>query len=168
MTYAILLASGLGQRFKKTPTKALYLVNGKPLFMYSTNTFLKIKSISKIVLVVPPNLVDHFQKYVHSSKVLVCLGNTENRYLSLKNGMDFLNKRVKLQENDIILTHDVARPNITADIIKQNIKTCTKFNLASTLLPLADSLCEINPTSKYIDRGSKYLVQTPQSLRYKE
>jgi 2-C-methyl-D-erythritol 4-phosphate cytidylyltransferase len=136
--------------------------------MYSLDTFLKVKSINKIVLVVPPHLINNFKKHIHSSKVLICLGNTKARYLSLQNGIKFLDKQVKLLPNDIIVTHDVARPNVTVEIIKQNIATCIKHNFASTLSPLVDSLCEINATSKYIDRTGKYLVQTPQTIKYRQ
>jgi 2-C-methyl-D-erythritol 4-phosphate cytidylyltransferase len=81
--------------------------------------------------------------------------------------MKFLKEHYSLSVRDIIITHDCARINITSDIINRNIAVAKKYGLASTVLPISDSLCEITNTSRYIARNDKYLVQTPQTFQYK-
>jgi 2-C-methyl-D-erythritol 4-phosphate cytidylyltransferase len=166
MTYAIILAAGFGSRFVKQPIKPLFVINKKPIFLHSVLTFLKNKNIDKILLVVNKDYENLYKKYL-SKNILTCHGDKSFRYQSLINGVSFLEKKYSLNKNDIIITHDAARINVDNEIINQNITISKKYGYATTILPINDSICEINKISKYIDRNNKYLVQTPQTIQYK-
>jgi 2-C-methyl-D-erythritol 4-phosphate cytidylyltransferase len=56
---------------------------------------------------------------------------------------------------------------VSASIIDDNIRVASDTGYASTVLPIHDSLCEINKTTKYITRDHKFSVQTPQSFQYR-
>jgi 2-C-methyl-D-erythritol 4-phosphate cytidylyltransferase len=82
MVYAIILAAGIGARFKKTPIKPLYVINKKPLFLHSVDTFLACKKIDKILLVINDKYKKRFQKYLSIPKyknILICNGNQSAR-----------------------------------------------------------------------------------------
>jgi 2-C-methyl-D-erythritol 4-phosphate cytidylyltransferase len=81
--------------------------------------------------------------------------------------MAFLNANYSILPTDIIITHDAARINVNSRIINDNICVAKKHGYASTVLPLADSLCQLNKTISYVSRDNKFLVQTPQTFQYK-
>jgi 2-C-methyl-D-erythritol 4-phosphate cytidylyltransferase len=170
MTYAIILAAGLGHRFKETPIKPLFPIKGKPLFLHSLNVFLSCKNIETIILVINKEHRVSYLKYIDKLKSKNCyltFGDPKQRYKSLMNAMMYVQKNFSLQPNDIILTHDAARINVTPKIIKQSILVAQKYGYASTVLPIHDSIGEIIKTVKYLDRHNKYLIQTPQTIQYK-
>jgi 2-C-methyl-D-erythritol 4-phosphate cytidylyltransferase len=82
MVCGIILAAGVGQRFKKTPIKPLYIINKKPLFLHSLDTFLATKKIHKILLVINDQYLKDFKKYLSLPKyknVLICNGDQQAR-----------------------------------------------------------------------------------------
>jgi 2-C-methyl-D-erythritol 4-phosphate cytidylyltransferase len=82
MTYAIILAAGLGTRFKKTPIKPLFIINQKPMFLHSVETFVRNHKIDKVLLVVNHEYKTAFQKHINTLKsknVLICEGDNVAR-----------------------------------------------------------------------------------------
>jgi 2-C-methyl-D-erythritol 4-phosphate cytidylyltransferase len=106
-------------------------------------------------------------KWSKSGKIIVCKGDKNERQQSLINGINALEQSVKLKPQDVIITHDAARPFPYQYLIDHHIKNTKRFGYSTTLYKINDSLCELNKTIKYLDRQNKYLVQTPQSLLYK-
>jgi 2-C-methyl-D-erythritol 4-phosphate cytidylyltransferase len=72
-----------------------------------------------------------------------------------------------LKPNDVIITHDAARAFPYQYLIDKHVKNTKKYGYSTTLYQINDSICEVNKTIEYVDRKNKYLVQTPQSLLYK-
>ncbi|MDR0675222.1 MAG: 2-C-methyl-D-erythritol 4-phosphate cytidylyltransferase [Mycoplasmataceae bacterium] len=170
MTYGIILAAGIGERFKKTPIKPLFLIKGKPLFLYTVDTFLDSQRIDKILLVINQKFKKQFQGYLASPKyrsILICDGDQRARWKSLIKAMDYLSSHCVLKPNDIIVSHDAARINLTTKIINDNILVTNKYGYASTVLPLHDSIMEFKDQALYLERTHKYIVQTPQTFQYK-
>jgi 2-C-methyl-D-erythritol 4-phosphate cytidylyltransferase len=172
MNYGIILAAGNGTRLEiKNPIKPLVLIKSKPLFYHSLSTFLNNKQINEIVLVVNQKYHNAYLQYINQHKfkkpVYVIDGSNQARHLSLLIAMNFLKDKKQLNINDIIVTHDAARINVSNELINSSIAIAKKYGYSSTVLPLYDSLCEITNKSKYIERSHKYLVQTPQTFQFK-
>jgi 2-C-methyl-D-erythritol 4-phosphate cytidylyltransferase len=170
MVYGIILAAGIGERFKKTPIKPLFCIKNKPMFLYALDTFLKTKKIDKILLVINDQYKQQFQKYLTGSKyknLLICNGCQGARWKSLINGVNYLASNFKINPTDIIITHDAARINVTPAIITNNILVASQCGYASTVLALHDSIMEFNSQAVYLERSHKYIVQTPQTFQYK-
>ena len=111
--YVIILAAGRGNRLKNKIPKCFVCLKNIPIYSYSLKTFLQIKKIKKIVLVVPKQ---YRNKIMQNKKVIVTVGG-ETRNESFENGLVVLFKYLKL--NDKIIVHDAARPYITKqDILK--------------------------------------------------
>jgi 2-C-methyl-D-erythritol 4-phosphate cytidylyltransferase len=172
MNYGIILAAGNGKRLEiKNPIKPLVIIKSKPLFYHSLSTFLNNKRVNEIVLVVNHKYRKAYSQYLSKHKlhkpIYVINGSDKARHLSLLIAINFLKNNKQLNNDDIIITHDAARINVTNELINASITTTKKYGYASTVLPLYDSLCEITNKSKYIERSHKYLVQTPQTFQYK-
>jgi 2-C-methyl-D-erythritol 4-phosphate cytidylyltransferase len=82
-------------------------------------------------------------------------------------GMQYLQNHFHLKPNDIIVTHDAARINVSNKIIFDNITTASKQGYASTVLALHDSIIKLDKQASYLERSHKYIVQTPQTFQYK-
>jgi 2-C-methyl-D-erythritol 4-phosphate cytidylyltransferase len=167
MNYAIILAAGKGIRSGYDKHKALLLYKKIPIYMYSLNTFFNNNNINKIILVMPPKQKFKINKKFNN-KVFVCEGDENNRQQSLINAMNLLKQVSNHQPEDVIITHDAARPFITNDLINNHIVNTKKYGYSTTLYPINDSMCEMkNNKIAYINRTNKYVIQTPQSLLFK-
>jgi 2-C-methyl-D-erythritol 4-phosphate cytidylyltransferase len=170
MNYGIILAAGNGVRLGiKDPIKPLVLVKNKPIFLHSLIVFTQNKNIDEIVLVVNKKYHNQYLKYLTKfvKPIHVVDGSNVARHLSLSLAVQFFQNEKHLQSNDVIVTHDAARINVSNELINLSIQVAKKYGCASTVLPLYDSLCEINNKSVYLDRANKYLVQTPQTFQFK-
>ncbi len=107
MNTALIVAAGAGSRAQLNQSKVLYLINNKPLFMYSVDAFLELGF--KIVLVVSKNDFNDIQKYINPDRVIVVLGG-KTRSESVKFGL-------KAVQTPYVYIHDAARPLITKKAI---------------------------------------------------
>jgi 2-C-methyl-D-erythritol 4-phosphate cytidylyltransferase len=62
MTYAILLAGGIGERLGTNPIKPLLLINKTPMFAHALRVLINNKYINKIVVVINPKYKNELKK----------------------------------------------------------------------------------------------------------
>ncbi len=167
MNVAIILLAGKGKRFSNTKTKNLSLINKKHLFRFVVDTCLKNKSFNKIVLVVNKNEKTIIEKeYMKNKRVSIVVGSSNSRQNSLKNGVNYISK--KLKSNDIIVTLDGDRVFVTNELINKSIKISIKYGYSCTYIKLADSIVNINSNNiKYLSRDKVNCIQTPQTIQYR-
>ena len=65
---AVLPAGGLGKRMGGNIPKQLMLLGGKPVYQYSLETFLKMDEIAEVVMAVPADWKDYFEKEIDASR----------------------------------------------------------------------------------------------------
>ena len=169
MNIALILASGSGTRMVGLDTpKQFYLVNDKPLFLYSVEAFEKNLSIDAIVIITQANFVNKVQSICDENalfkvRLVTDGGNSrqESVYKGLKAIEDFA------QDDDIILIHDAARPLVSQIIIDNNIKGCEEFGAVQTAIKTNDTIVKADDEkSEVLDRSNLYQVQTPQTFKY--
>ena len=162
---AIILAAGNGSRFGEK--KQFKKLNGKPIWVYSLNTFIKSKCVDELILVIPK---DSF-KTLKQSQVFTSLSKENNIKLvsggesrkdSVINGL----KAVK-KTNDIVCIHDAARPFIKVSYIKHSIDACSEFDGAVIAIPAVDTVKKADNKliKNTIDRESLWMAQTPQTFK---
>lgn len=155
MNTALIVAAGTGSRAQLNQSKVLYLINHKPLFMYSVEAFLELGF--KIVLVVSKNDLNEIQNYINPEKVVVVIGG-KTRSESVKFGL-------KVVQTPYVYIHDAARPLITKKAILE-IEKSLQFHDAVLLAErLTSSLkrVEHNELSS-LKRDAYVLAQTPQAF----
>ena len=171
MIYAVILASGIGSRMNNNIPKQFLMLNNKPIFIYSVETFLKIKEIEKIIICVP-NLYftktkELIKNYIGlNNKIDIIIGG-ETRINSLIKGCNYIKDKYPTSKEDIIITHDGVRPFVSKEIILNNIVECKKYGAVTTAVESSDTIIESlsnNKVTKIPNRSNLLNEQTPQTF----
>ncbi len=158
--YVLIAAGGNGVRMdSKTPKQFLDL-SAKPLVLHSIDTFLKYDQNIRIVLILPEELHQPWNKLcqqrgIHIQHILSFGGPT--RFHSVQNGLRHV------EDNSIVAVHDAGRPLVSLELISRVYNMAEKFGSAIPVTDVFDSVRHIqNAMSKPLDRKHIRLVQTPQ------
>ena len=170
---AVLPAGGLGKRMGGNIPKQLMQLGNKPVYQYSLETFLKMDEIAEVVMAVPADWKDYFEKEIEAwisasecaekfrTKLKIVLGGAE-RWQSVENGVNALTSSA-----EYVLVHDVARPFISEKIIREVCETLVSKGSCLVAKPAIDTIkiaCDGRVEST-IDRRKVWLAQTPQAAR---
>lgn len=168
MNIAIILAGGSGTRINSSLPKQYIEVNNKPIFMYSVDTFNNNSLIDRIILVAKENYFPIIRKYIKEDSKKISLVNGGNtRQESVRNALEFL-KCNKVNDEDIILIHDSARPLISDKIINDNISACLSYDACVTYVNVNDTIFMSDDikVSSSLDRSKIKASQTPQTFKF--
>ena len=156
---AVLPAGGLGKRMGGNIPKQLMLLGGKPVYRYCLETFLKMDEIAEVVMAVPADWKDHFEKDFSHPKLKIVVGGAE-RWQSVENGVNALTSGA-----EYALVHDVARPFISEEIIRNVCETLITKGSCLVAKPAVDTIkiAKDGKVEKTIDRNTVWLAQTPQA-----
>ena len=158
---AVLPAGGLGKRMGGNIPKQLMLLGGKPVYRYCLETFLKMDEIAEVVMAVPADWKDHFEKDFSHPKLKIVVGGAE-RWQSVENGVNALTSSA-----EYALVHDVARPFISEEIIRNVCNTLVEKGSCLVAKPAVDTIkiAKDGKVETTIDRNTVWLAQTPQAAR---
>ncbi|MBQ2593437.1 MAG: 2-C-methyl-D-erythritol 4-phosphate cytidylyltransferase [Candidatus Riflebacteria bacterium] len=163
---AIIVAGGLGHRMKSNLPKQFMLLGGKPVVQWSLECFNAVKSVEKIVLVLPNDWIEEGKKYIASfkpEKDFVIATGGELRQDSVRKGL------VAVGEGfDYIAVHDAARPGITPELAEKGFEMAREKGNAIFAVPSYDTLAVVKERIiiDNADRNIIYRVQTPQIFDY--
>ena len=182
MVYGVILAAGIGSRMKSKTKKQFMLLKNKPVFYYSVEKFLKIKNIDKIILVINDKdkdskiIKDFIKKYkckIYNEIIYLITGGKE-RYDSVYNAITFIKSIYEISNNDKIIIHDSARPNVDINDIKKLISYIDKYKVVTLSYKLTDTIKKtkhkneyLNEVIKTLDRDEYSLITTPQGFNLK-
>tara|TARA_A100001035_G_scaffold265223_1_gene247192 strand:- start:216 stop:893 length:678 start_codon:yes stop_codon:yes gene_type:complete len=162
---AIILAAGSGSRFGEK--KQFKKLNGKPIWAYSLNTFIKSKCVDELILVIPGDSLEEIKQSqafiaLNEKNNIKLVSGGESRNDSVINGL----KAAKII-NDIICIHDAARPFIKSCYIKYSIQACREFDGAIIAIPAVDTVKKADNQiiKNTINRESLWMAQTPQTFK---
>lgn len=167
---AVLPAGGLGKRMGGNIPKQLMVLGGKPVYRYSLETFLSMDEIAEVVMAVPADWKDHFEKEIFdqspseldaliTNKLKIVVGGAE-RWQSVENGVNALTSGA-----EYVLVHDVARPFISKEIILDVCKTLVEKGSCLVAKPAVDTIkiAKDGYVQQTIDRNTVWMAQTPQA-----
>lgn len=156
---AVLPAGGLGKRMGGNIPKQLLVLGGKPVYRYSLETFLSMDEIAEVVMAVPADWKDHFEKNFSHPKLKIVVGGAE-RWQSVENGVNALTSNA-----EFVLVHDVARPFISKEIILDVCKTLVEKGSCLVAKPAVDTIkiAKDGCVQQTIDRNTVWMAQTPQA-----
>lgn len=164
---AVLPAGGLGKRMGGNIPKQLMVLGGKPVYRYSLETFLSMDEIAEVVMAVPADWKDHFEKEIFSdnasdeirAKMKIVVGGAE-RWQSVENGVNALTSNA-----EFVLVHDVARPFISKEIIRNVCETLVTKGSCLVAKPAVDTIkiAKDGRVQQTIDRNTVWMAQTPQA-----
>lgn len=156
---AVLPAGGLGKRMGGNIPKQLMVLGGKPVYRYSLETFLSMDEIAEVVMAVPADWKDHFEKDFSHPKLKIVVGGAE-RWQSVENGVNALTSNA-----EFVLVHDVARPFISKEIILNVCETLVTKGSCLVAKPAVDTIkiAKNGCVQQTIDRNTVWMAQTPQA-----
>lgn len=169
MNIALILAGGKGTRMGASVPKQFIQHNDKPILIYTVEAFAKHPEIDEICLICPQENIDYTKELIakyNMPKVSRIASGGASRRESSKIGIFKLME--DHSEDDIVLIHDAARPNVSARIISDNIASARENGACETVVRTSDTIA-VSADGRRIqsipDRNVLYNVQTPQSFR---
>lgn len=170
MNYALLLLAGNSKRFNNKTYKQFYLVNNKPIYYYPLKTLNDSNEIDGIIiLTLKDKIMDVFNfaknNNLNKVKAVIAGGNTRNE--TVKFGLNKLNEYI--QDDDIVLIHDAARPLLDQNTINVAINETKKKGATTFALHSYDTLVKANnfEVNAYLEREDIFRLQTPQTFTFK-
>ncbi|MBE7057987.1 MAG: 2-C-methyl-D-erythritol 4-phosphate cytidylyltransferase [Ruminococcaceae bacterium] len=169
MNIALVLAAGKGTRMGAAIPKQFIEYKEKPILVHTLEAFAKHSDVHKICVICPADNVEYtkelLQEYNIPKIAWVEAGGASRRESSYI-GVARLAK--EFGENDVVMIHDGARPNVSERIISENIEAAAKFGACETAIPSQDTIAVSEDGQKISgipDRSKMYNVQTPQSFK---
>lgn len=165
MVSAIILAGGRGKRMAAGISKQFILVKGKPILYYTLERFINCSLIDEIILVLPKDEIEYCKKEVinkYSLKVDKIIEGGKERQDSVFNALKSLN------DSNIVLIHDGARPFVSKEIIENGIKYAKQYGAAAPGVMPKDTIKvrdENGFSSETLDRSKLIAIQTPQIFK---
>ena len=160
---AIILGAGSGTRMKSEKSKLLLEIAGKTVIERSVEAFLNVSDVDEIIVVVREQDVEAFSALLLDERVNFVIGGS-TRQQSVQNAVD------TVDDAELIIIHDGARPLIREKDIESTIKAASEFGAAAVGVPVKDTIKVIDGDGFVIDtpdRSTLFAVQTPQIFDFK-
>jgi 2-C-methyl-D-erythritol 4-phosphate cytidylyltransferase/2-C-methyl-D-erythritol 2,4-cyclodiphosphate synthase len=164
---AIIPAAGFGTRMHLDHPKQYYLLAGTPILIHTIRAFWDEDFISRIVVAVPSNMVEHTRLLLADHGLagpkLTIIAGGRRRQDSVKAGLDTLDN-----STEIVLVHDGARPLVSRKLIVRCYEAAIVNGAAIAAVPVKDTLKKGNghgQVAETIDRTALWQAQTPQAAR---
>ena len=162
--FALIPCAGSGSRAGTAQPKQYQVIAGAPMVLHTLAAFAGVARLTECLVVVAPG--DGFLSFDDARTVVAPCGGP-SRADSVCNGLAHLLAH-GAQAHDWVLVHDAARCLVTPAQIDALIDACRDDAVGGLLaLPLADTLkrAEDGRVAATLDRGDKWLAQTPQMFR---
>ncbi len=163
--YAVIVAGGKGLRMGGDVPKQFLPIGGKPVLMHTIETFRRALDDVEIVLVLPAEQHDYWQKlckdYKFHSPELIAKGG-ETRFHSVKNGLALLPNDIEA----VVGVHDGVRPFVSKETIRRCFAAAAEGKAVVPVVAVVETVRQILPDGKSVTRPrDEYrLVQTPQTF----
>jgi len=164
---AIILAAGEGKRLKSPLPKALVQIKDKPIFIYTLEAIEQSSLIDSIVLVVPPDYLNEFERVLtkyHLLKVTKIVAGGNSRSVSVSCGLSVID-----QDSDLVLVHDGVRPLIDLFLIDKAITLCENHQAVVVAVPIKPTIKRVDEEKmlvrETVDRQELWEIQTPQVFK---
>ncbi|HBG71569.1 MAG: 2-C-methyl-D-erythritol 4-phosphate cytidylyltransferase [Bacteroidetes bacterium GWF2_43_63] len=158
--HIIVVAGGSGKRMNSAMPKQFLKINGIPVIAVTFNRMNAVIPGCRFTVVIAERDLKYWNdcsNYIsfHSS-INIAFGGPE-RFHSVRSGLAFV------RNDEVVAIHDAVRPLFTGDVIRQGFMVAEKSGSAIPVIPLSESIREINGgLSKSADRSRFRLCQTPQ------
>ena len=159
-TIGIILAGGIGSRFKGSKPKQYYIINGKEMIWYSINAFNKSQKVDDFVVVLnEEEFMSRRIKNEYGVKT-VCGGATRNH--SFKNALDYIHSIYPNCQK--VIENNAACPLTTPKQIDEIIDLLDEYDFVQTTYKITDALGSYK--SRIVDREDYFLIQAPDAYRF--
>ncbi|MBS4012570.1 MAG: 2-C-methyl-D-erythritol 4-phosphate cytidylyltransferase [Bacteroidetes bacterium] len=159
----LITSGGSGSRTNLNIPKQFVELKGKPLLMYSFNTFLKYSPDIEFVLVLADNQISDWAKLCEKQQFNInhkVVAGGPTRFHSVKNGLKLVEKGV------LVAIHDGARPLVSLETISRVFNFAERYGNAIPSIDIAESVRMVeNVHNSPIERTKLKIIQTPQCFK---
>jgi 2-C-methyl-D-erythritol 4-phosphate cytidylyltransferase len=165
MKYQVIIpAAGQGKRMKAGKNKLLLELEGIPILIHTLGIFEGDSDCEGIILAVHPDDKKTLEELAerHSiTKIKKMVIGGKERQDSVYNALKTVN------DAEMVLVHDGARPFIAGSVIKELVKKAEIRGAAIAGAPVKDTIKKAvdGVVQETIERSSLWQVQTPQAFR---
>lgn len=168
-TSAIILAGGVGSRFRHPGGKQMVDLAGKPMLTWSIQAFDKSQNVGEIIVVCPEGREDEFASFCvepfRIEKPIVFAQAGTIRQESALRGLEACS-----DDFELVAVHDGARPHITTETIDHAINEIKgDYDLDGAIIgfPCIDTVkvLEGGMIAGTPDRNALWMAHTPQVFR---
>lgn len=170
MATALIIAGGVGKRMGMDIPKQFIMVDGKPIIIYTLESFQAHPDVDQILVVCKEGWDETLWGYVHQYKLdkvkWIIKGGTLCQY-SINNGVQFLKDHC--DDDDIVVIHDGIRPLVDELVLSDVIVKAKEYGNAVTSMPYNEQIFvkkTEETTTQYIDRNTLRRVSTPQAYQF--
>ena len=172
MSYAIVLAAGVGQRMRNggLPKQFLKLM-GKPIIIYTLEKFEESREIDQVIVVCHGSYIDYMEELLRLyqiKKVTDIIVGGSDRQSSLRRGLNTIVENGGKPE-DIVAVHDGVRPLVDLSTIQENIRVARQFGCAITVHPVTETVvvtgAEEAGMADFKKRSDTYSMTAPQTFQ---
>ncbi len=159
----IIVAGGSGKRMGAAVPKQFLLLKGRPLLMWTIETFYRFDAAMQLVVVLPKDHHATWQGLCAElgfivPHTLVCGG--AERFHSTLEGLK------AVAHDGLVAVHDGVRPLVGTALIARCLAAAEEHGAAIPVVPISPSVRELTEEgSQAIDRSRLRAVQTPQCFR---
>lgn len=160
--HVIIVAGGIGKRFKSKIPKQFLKLADKTVLMHSIKAFFDAVVGIKIIIAIPEGFFDLWKKLCDEYKFTIphtLAKGGETRFHSVKNALEHIG------DYGLIAVHDGVRPVVSQELIRRSFAHAEKYGNAIPAVPVNDSLRILKGGHyKIINRDNIKIIQTPQSF----
>ncbi len=173
MVFGAILAGGVGSRMGEDMPKQFLPLDGKPVLYYCLNKFLQCPEMDRVFIGVHADWIAYTQDLVaeflpeHAHRVTILQGGS-GRNETLQNIIAAIDTVRQNDPEDIIVTHDAARPFVTMKMLTENIAAAREHGAVNTVCPAVDTIVisENGQTVSQIpNKAVMYYGHSPQSFK---
>lgn len=161
--YAVIVAGGSGSRMNTETPKQFIRLKDKVILMHTIDKFKQADSNTEIILVLPENHIETWNKlvkeYLFNVPHKIYKGGA-SRFQSVKNGLE------GVSDKSLVAVHDGVRPFVLEETINLSYEVAAKKGNAIVSVPLKDSIRKVTPDFNKAENRSEFrLIQTPQTFQ---
>lgn len=174
MNYAAILAGGTGSRVKSVNIpKQFTEIGGSPVISYTINSVLKTGIFDMVYVAAHKDWIGFVNALVAerfpNTDIHIISGGTE-RMDTINNVMVAIGADYGINDEDIVVIHDAARPFVTKRILVDSVTAAFKYGAVVTALSASDTML-FSEAGEEVDeiprRETIYHGQAPDSFKLK-
>jgi len=162
--HSILLAGGSSDRFNNEENKVYFPIGGKPALSWALETLDNSDKVDSILLVVRDEdweKTNNVIELVNPNKLSGVTIGGDTRHESEYQGLVYLKERPDVNEEDLILIHDGARPLLPSYLLDELINVAIKYGASAPGFN-SDNLMKKQEFKKEEIQETIVEIQTPQ------
>lgn len=156
----VILAGGIGSRFKGDKPKQYYLINGEEMIYYSIKAFKEAESIDDFVVVLDPQ--EYAEGRIAKKYGVKTVEGGKTRNHSLKNALDYIKENYP--DCQKVIENNAACPLLTSKVINDIIGLLDENDFVQCTYKITDALGSYK--ERLVDREDYFLIQSPDAYKF--